>query len=146
VKALARTSLERLLGLRINLAVFDCLAEADPKLRVLAQRFRGLKPPRFPTIFEALANAIACQQMSLSLSILPTMPSQPVACKAAHQLNQNQGTEESSKRGFRSVYFDDCDRGLPSLQWKKGRNFLWSVPQSAAPPLSGRALPRKVLT
>jgi DNA-3-methyladenine glycosylase II len=70
VKALARTSLERLLGLRINLAEFYRLAETDPKLHVLAQRFRGLKPPRFPTIFEALANAIACQQLSLSLGIL----------------------------------------------------------------------------
>jgi DNA-3-methyladenine glycosylase II len=29
-----------------------------------------MKPPRFPTLFEALANAIACQQMSLSLGIL----------------------------------------------------------------------------
>ena len=57
-------------GLRINLAEFYRLAEADPKLGVLAQRFRGLKPPRFPTIFEALANAIACQQMSLSVGIL----------------------------------------------------------------------------
>ena len=70
VKALTRTSLERLLGLQINLAEFYRLAEVDPKLGVLAQRFRGLKPPRFPTIFEALANAIACQQMSLSLGIL----------------------------------------------------------------------------
>jgi DNA-3-methyladenine glycosylase II len=70
VKALARTSLERLLGLRINLAEFYHLAEADPKLGLLAQRFRGLKPPRFPSVFEALANAIACQQISLSLGIL----------------------------------------------------------------------------
>jgi DNA-3-methyladenine glycosylase II len=36
VKALARTSLERLLGLRINLAEFYRLAETDPKLHVLA--------------------------------------------------------------------------------------------------------------
>jgi DNA-3-methyladenine glycosylase II len=29
-----------------------------------------MKPPRLPTVFETLANAIACQQMSLSLGIL----------------------------------------------------------------------------
>jgi DNA-3-methyladenine glycosylase II len=70
MKASAKASLERLLGLQIDLSDFYRLAEADLKLGVLAQRFRGLKPPRFLTIFEALANAIACQQMSLSLGIL----------------------------------------------------------------------------
>jgi DNA-3-methyladenine glycosylase II len=70
VKALAKKALERLLGIRINLAPFYRLAAAEPKLGALAQRFGGLKPPRFPTLFEALANAIACQQMSLSLGIL----------------------------------------------------------------------------
>ena len=58
VKAFAKTSLERLLGLRINLAEFYRLAKADRKLGALAQRFRGLKPTRFLTIFEALVNAI----------------------------------------------------------------------------------------
>jgi DNA-3-methyladenine glycosylase II len=70
VKALAKKSLDRLLGLRINLAEFYRLAAVEPKLGALAQRLRGLKPPRLPTVFEALANAIACQQMSLSLGIL----------------------------------------------------------------------------
>ena len=30
---------------------------------------RGLKPPRFPTVFEALVNAVACQQLSLAVGI-----------------------------------------------------------------------------
>ena len=34
------------------------------------QRFRGLKPPRFPSVFEALVNAIACQQLSLTVGIV----------------------------------------------------------------------------
>jgi hypothetical protein len=38
----------------------------------------------------------------------------------AHQLNQSQCTEKSSKSGFHRVYLDDCDRGLPSLQSKMG--------------------------
>jgi DNA-3-methyladenine glycosylase II len=35
----------------------------------LAARFRGLKPPRFPTLFECLVNAIACQQLTLTVGI-----------------------------------------------------------------------------
>ena len=41
------------------------MAAADPLLDPLATRMRGLKPPRFPTTFEALVNAVACQQLSL---------------------------------------------------------------------------------
>ena len=40
-------------------------ASRDPRLGRLADRFRGVKPPRFPTVFEALVNAFACQQLSL---------------------------------------------------------------------------------
>ena len=70
MKASATNSLERLLGLGVNLSEFYRIAKSDPKLGAVAQRFRGLKPPRFPNIFETLANAVACQQMSLSLGIL----------------------------------------------------------------------------
>jgi DNA-3-methyladenine glycosylase II len=61
--------LERLLGLRIDLAGFYRLAGPDPRLGPLARRFRGLKPPRFATVFEAVVNAIACQQVTLTLGI-----------------------------------------------------------------------------
>lgn len=70
IKMAAVKSLERLLGLRINLADFYRRAATDTKLGLLVKRFRGMKPPRFPTVFETLSNAIACQQMSLSLGIL----------------------------------------------------------------------------
>ena len=70
LKEAAIESLERLLGLRKNLADFYQRAAADARLGPLVKRFRGMKPPRFPTVFETLANAIACQQMSLSLGIL----------------------------------------------------------------------------
>lgn len=33
-------------------------------------RFLGLKPPRFPTIWEAAVNGIACQQLSLTVWIM----------------------------------------------------------------------------
>jgi DNA-3-methyladenine glycosylase II len=65
-----RKALERLLGLRLELGAFYRISARDSKLGPLVERFRGVKPPRFPTLFEALANAIACQQMSLSLGIL----------------------------------------------------------------------------
>ena len=59
----------RLLGLRVDLARWYRTAERDRHLRTLAHRFRGLKPPRFPTLFEALVNAIACQQLSLVVGL-----------------------------------------------------------------------------
>lgn len=62
--------LEHLLGLRVDLTEFYRLAARDRKLDPLAERFRGVKPPRFPTLFETLGNAIACQQVTLSLGIL----------------------------------------------------------------------------
>jgi DNA-3-methyladenine glycosylase II len=64
-----RAALARLLGLELDLSPFDRLAPADPFLRTLAARFRGLKPPRFPTLFECLVNAIACQQLTLTVGI-----------------------------------------------------------------------------
>lgn len=62
-------ALDRLLGLRADLRKFYRLASQETKLRQLAQRFLGVKPPRFPDMFEALVNAIACQQLSLTVGI-----------------------------------------------------------------------------
>jgi DNA-3-methyladenine glycosylase II len=45
------------------------MASQDARLRPLAARFRGLKPPRFPTVFETLVNAFACQQLSLEVGL-----------------------------------------------------------------------------
>jgi DNA-3-methyladenine glycosylase II len=65
----ARVVLARLLGPETDLSRFYRLAERDPLLRTLAARFRGLKPPRFPTLFECVVNAIACQQLTLTVGI-----------------------------------------------------------------------------
>ena len=64
-----RRLLDRLLGLRIDLSAWYRTANRDPRLRALADRFRGVKPPRFPTVFEALVNAFACQQFSLEAGL-----------------------------------------------------------------------------
>jgi DNA-3-methyladenine glycosylase II len=61
--------LRRLLGLEIELGDFYRCAERDPELHRLAERFRGLKPPRFLTLFEGLVNAVACQQLTLTFGI-----------------------------------------------------------------------------
>jgi DNA-3-methyladenine glycosylase II len=62
-------TLTRLLGIDVDLSPFYTFAATDALLAPLAQQFRGLKPPRFPTLFEAVANAIACQQVTLTLGI-----------------------------------------------------------------------------
>ncbi len=65
----AGRALARLLGLGVDLSGFYRLADRDPRLTGLAGRFVGMRPPRFPTVFEALVNAIACQQLSLEVGI-----------------------------------------------------------------------------
>ncbi len=62
-------TLEHMLGLKLDLSPFYAMAERAPEIRALARRFRGVKPPRFPSLFEALANGIACQQLSLAVGI-----------------------------------------------------------------------------
>jgi DNA-3-methyladenine glycosylase II len=61
--------LERTLGLRADLSRFYRFARRDPKLGPLVERFRGVKPPRFPSVFEALLNAFACQQLSITVGV-----------------------------------------------------------------------------
>ena len=63
-------TLDRLLGLDVDLEDFYRRAADDPQLGPLASRFRGLKPPRFPTMIECLANAVACQQLTLTVGIV----------------------------------------------------------------------------
>ncbi|MDF0643837.1 MAG: hypothetical protein P0111_07375 [Nitrospira sp.] len=62
-------ALNQLLGLRVDLRKFYRVTTREAKLHQLARRFHGLKPPRFPTVFEALVNAISCQQLSLTVGI-----------------------------------------------------------------------------
>ncbi len=64
VRAVA--NIRRMLGTERNLSVFHRHARAIPWLAPLARRMRGLRPPRYPDLFEACANAILFQQVSLS--------------------------------------------------------------------------------
>jgi DNA-3-methyladenine glycosylase II len=69
VEAAARSTLARLLGLQVDLSGFYLRSARDRALRELVERYRGVKPPRFPTIFECLVNAVACQQLSLEAGL-----------------------------------------------------------------------------
>jgi DNA-3-methyladenine glycosylase II len=59
----------RLLGSQIDLSGWYRVARRDRRLSELAGRFRGLKPPRFPAVFEAVVNAFACQQLSIVVGL-----------------------------------------------------------------------------
>lgn len=65
----ARAALTLLLGLDVDVSPFVAMASEDPLFRGLVEGLRGLRPPRFPSVFEALINAIACQQLSLEVGI-----------------------------------------------------------------------------
>jgi DNA-3-methyladenine glycosylase II len=68
-RAAVRAQLEKALGLHVELRDFHAMAARDRLLAPLAATFRGLKPPRFPTVFEALVNGFACQQLSLTVGL-----------------------------------------------------------------------------
>lgn len=64
-----RTLLDRVLEPNLELVGFYDLARHDQRLTSLATRFKGMRPPRFPSVFESLVNAIACQQLSLTVGV-----------------------------------------------------------------------------
>lgn len=68
-EAAAVTAVERLLGLQVDLSEFYRFAASQEKLGHLVDRFRGLKPPRFVSVYEAVINGIACQQITLTQGI-----------------------------------------------------------------------------
>lgn len=56
-------------GLTTDLGAFYRLAQDDELLKHLVTEFADVRPPRFPTTFEALVNSVACQQVSLDSGI-----------------------------------------------------------------------------
>ncbi len=65
----AMRACETLLGTNIDLSGFYETAERSDVLAPLARQLRGLKPPRYPSVFEALTNAITCQQITLTAGL-----------------------------------------------------------------------------
>ena len=58
-------TITRMLGVDRDLTTFDTAATRWPWLRALAARMRGVKPPRYASLWEAFVNVIAFQQLSL---------------------------------------------------------------------------------
>ena len=88
-----RMSIERMFGVHRDLAPFYRLAKRDPRLQLLADEFRGLKPPQFPTMFEAVANGIACQQLSLLVGIL-------LLSRLAHAVGKMSANPQDASHAF----------------------------------------------
>ncbi len=69
LESAVRSSLSRLLGTEADLSAFYAFAAARPELRSLVERFKGVKPPRYLSFFETLANGFFFQQISLASGI-----------------------------------------------------------------------------
>lgn len=65
----AAEAVDRLLGASLDLDRWYEIAASNGETAALAARFRGLKPPRFASTYEALMTAIFCQQITLDFGI-----------------------------------------------------------------------------
>jgi DNA-3-methyladenine glycosylase II len=88
------------------------MANRDPRLRRLAETFRGVKPPRFPTIFETLVNAFACQQLSLEACLtlvnrlaMTSGTSFGIPSAAAHAFPQPEEMAQLAPERLRAIGF-----------------------------------------
>jgi len=63
------TTLRKMLGLDVDSAPFFALAKSQRHLAPIAAALRGMRPPRFANLFEAFANVIPFQQVSLQSGI-----------------------------------------------------------------------------
>lgn len=102
---------ERMLGTQVDLTRFYRLAARQPELGDLVRRFRGVKPPRFPTVFESLLNAFACQQLSLALGVL-----------LLNRLAENYGVafEQSGRRTYAFPRPEDLSAQQPEALGRLG--------------------------
>jgi DNA-3-methyladenine glycosylase II len=58
-----------MLGLEADLTLFRMWAAQYPALARLADQLAGMRPPRFPSLFEALINTVLFQQISLAVAV-----------------------------------------------------------------------------
>ncbi len=64
-----RTCIPRVLGTDVDLSGFYAVAANVPELASLVVQARGVKPPHYPSLWEALCNAVAFQQVSLAAAM-----------------------------------------------------------------------------
>lgn len=82
-----------MLSLELDIDPFYTLAAGDPALAQLVGRFRGLRPPRFASVFECLVNAVALQQLSLAAGLT-----------LLNRLSRTYGTPSSTARNRRHAF------------------------------------------
>jgi DNA-3-methyladenine glycosylase II len=63
-------TIRNILGLDVDPEPLWRRAEAEPRLRPTAMALRGMRPPRFPDLFEAFANVVPFQQLSLDAGVV----------------------------------------------------------------------------
>ncbi|HEX5433120.1 MAG TPA: DNA-3-methyladenine glycosylase 2 family protein [Candidatus Angelobacter sp.] len=113
-KRTVRQGVASTFGAGADLTGFYRLAARDRRLAPLARRFRGMKPPRFFSVFEGLVNGIACQQLSLSLGI-----------QLLNRLAQNFGLSAGGAHSLSYAFPRPCDLAnrQPEEIRKLGFNF-----------------------
>jgi DNA-3-methyladenine glycosylase II len=62
-------TLRRVLGLDVDPAPLQGLANAERRLRAAARALRGMRPPRYSGLFEAFASVVPFQQLSLDAGV-----------------------------------------------------------------------------
>jgi 3-methyladenine DNA glycosylase/8-oxoguanine DNA glycosylase len=62
----------RILGVNIDASAAELRARVQPQLWRTAVALRGLRPPRYPDLFEAFANVIPFQQLSIEAGMAVT--------------------------------------------------------------------------
>ena len=65
----AVATLRRILGLDLDPARLRARTAGEPAMRSAADALRGLRPPRFATLFEAFASVVPFQQVSLDAGV-----------------------------------------------------------------------------
>lgn len=61
---------QKMLGVTVDLRLFNEQIVQDPVVWSLVGKFVGVRPTRFPTLFEALISAVVCQEASRGVGIL----------------------------------------------------------------------------
>lgn len=65
----AQLTTQKMFGISVDVRSFSDQVAQDPVMWNMAGHFLGVKPTRFPTVFEALITAVTCQHTSLDAGI-----------------------------------------------------------------------------
>ncbi len=90
----------RMLGTTVNLSDWRARSRQIAWLQPIASALRGLKPPRYPSLWEACAHAIVFQQISIQAAAA-------IMRRAVRSLG-----DELTAEGARCVLFPDAERWL----------------------------------